>query len=150
MSKYCAKYGYELKTLSPGLSRRLLSYRWPGNVRELENVIHRGVVMSQGRALMEEDAPLLRGAGEVESGESVEYWARRLAQKRLAEGRLGGLLDEAVAAVEIPLFRFLLEELEGNKTRAAEALGINRNTLHTKLKRYGLLDYEEGAADDAV
>ena len=56
------------------------------------------------------------------------------------QGRVGLLHDDALEGVEAPLFRFVLEETGGNKSRAAEMLGINRNTLHAKMKRYGMLD----------
>ncbi len=148
LAKYCIKYGYEIKTASPALTRRLNAYHWPGNVRELENVIHRGIVMSQGRVLSEEDAPLLNPAAEMESGESMELWVRKLVQKRMNEGRTGNLHEEAVAGVERPLFQFVLDKMDGNKSRAAEALGINRNTLHAKLKKYELAEFDQEGADE--
>ncbi len=148
LAKYCIKYGYEIKTLSPALARRLNAYRWPGNVRELENVIHRGIVMSQGRVLSVEDAPLLSPTAEMESGESMELWVRKLVQKRMNEGRTGNLHEEAVAEVERPLFQFVLDKMDGNKSKAADALGINRNTLHAKLKKYEMAEFDQEGADE--
>jgi DNA-binding NtrC family response regulator len=140
VAKYCAQYGHDTKTISATLADRLRAYHWPGNVRELENVLHRAVVMARGAVVAEDDVPLLAAAPETERGESVELWVRHLIQRHLDEGRVGLLHDDALEGVEGPLFRFVLEETGGNKSRAAEMLGINRNTLHAKMKRYGMLD----------
>ncbi len=140
VAKYCAQYGHDPKTVSPSLAERLSSYHWPGNVRELENVLHRAVVMARGAVITEDDVPLLAPAPDTERGESVELWVRRLLQRHMDEGYVGLLHDDALEGVESPLFRFVLEETGGNKSRAAEILGINRNTLHAKMKRYGMLD----------
>ncbi|MBT5713272.1 sigma-54-dependent Fis family transcriptional regulator, partial [Candidatus Poribacteria bacterium] len=140
VAKYCAQYSYDLKTVSPALGERLVTYDWPGNVRELENVLHRAVVMARGAVITEDDVPLLTPPPETERGESVELWVRHLLQRHMDEGHVGLLHDDALEGVEAPLFRFVLEETNGNKSRAADILGINRNTLHAKMKRYGMLD----------
>ncbi|MDA1190232.1 MAG: sigma-54 dependent transcriptional regulator [Candidatus Poribacteria bacterium] len=148
VSKYCARYNRDPVTVSKSLAERLYKYHWPGNVRELENVIHRAVVMARGNILTEEDVPLLSPPPETERGESIELWLRRLTQKHVDDGRVGELHDEALAGVEIPLFRLVLEQTSGNKSRAADILGINRNTLHAKMKRYEMLD-SDGSEDDS-
>ena len=140
VAKYCAQYGYDIRTVSPTLAERLVAYHWPGNVRELENVLHRAVVMARGAVITEDDVPLLAGTPETERGESVELWVRHLIQRHIEDERVGFLHDDALEGVEAPLFRFVLEETDGNKSRAADILGINRNTLHAKMKRYGMLD----------
>ena len=140
VAKYCAQYGYDIRTVSPALAQRLVAYHWPGNVRELENVLHRAVVMARGAVITEDDVPLLAVAPETERGESVELWVRHLIQRHMDDERVGFLHDDALEGVEAPLFRFVLEETDGNKSRAADILGINRNTLHAKMKRYGMLD----------
>ena len=142
VAKYSAQYGHDPKTVSLSLAERLAAYHWPGNVRELENVLHRAVVMARGAVITEDDVPLLAPAPETERGESVELWVRRLLQRHMEEGRVGLLHEDALEGVESPLFRFVLEETGGNKSRAAEILGINRNTLHAKMKRYGMLDVD--------
>jgi len=138
--KYAARYQREPLTVSPSLVERFCRYSWPGNVRELENVIHRAVVMARGNVLTEEDAPLV--APDTETGETIERWLRQLLQQRLSENRLGNLHDDVLEQVETPLIRLVLEQTGGNKSRAAELLGINRNTLHAKMKRYGLIETE--------
>ena len=104
--------------------------------------------MSQGRVLSVEDAPLLSPTAEMESGESMELWVRKLVQKRMNEGRTGNLHEEAVAEVERPLFQFVLDKMDGNKSKAADALGINRNTLHAKLKKYEMAEFDQEGADE--
>ncbi|GIX06056.1 MAG: hypothetical protein KatS3mg115_0459 [Candidatus Poribacteria bacterium] len=141
--KYAAQYRREPPQLSEELIRRLMEYRWPGNVRELENVIHRAVVMARGPVLTLDDVPLLQPEPPTERHESVERWLRHLVRRHIEEDRRGSLHEEVLQEVEIPLFQLVLEETGGNKSRAAEILGINRNTLHAKMKRYRMLDETE-------
>ena len=138
--KYAARYQREPITVSPPLADRFRRYPWPGNVRELENVIHRAVVMARGNVLNEEDAPLLVPDAQMETGETIERWLRQLVHRHVAENRHGFVHDDVLERVETPLIRLALEQTGGNKSRAADLLGINRNTLHAKMKRYGLIE----------
>jgi DNA-binding NtrC family response regulator len=91
----------------------LKNYYWPGNVRELENVIQRLVVMTDGEVIDVADLPSLM---------------------RSAAPR-GALLNRTLQEVEQEHIRNVLDSVEGNKSRAAEILGIDRKTLREKLKR---------------
>jgi two-component system response regulator HydG len=92
----------------------LRNYHWPGNVRELENVIQRLVVMTDGTLIEVPDLPSL-----------MRFSALR------GEG-----FNRTLAEVETEYIRNVLASVEGNKTRAAEILGIDRKTLREKLKLY--------------
>jgi len=98
----------------------LLSYHWPGNVRELENVIERAVVTGSSDTLTEDDFPIELALGRV--GEDVPSLKIPM---RLEEGSKYLILKT-------------LEKFNGNKTRAAEALGVSARTIRNKLMEYGL------------
>jgi len=102
----------------------LLAYRWPGNVRELRNVIERSILLESEEWILPEHLPLeIVGAGG--SGAAVIGTMIR------TEKSIVPLADAERMAIELAL-----EQTAGNKTRAAEALGISRQTLRTKLKEY--------------
>ena len=90
----------------------LRNYRWPGNVRELENVVQRLVVMIDGELIDVPDLPSL--------------------MRFSALGKEG--FDRTLAEVEAEYIRNVLASVGGNRTRAAEILGIDRKTLREKLK----------------
>jgi two-component system, NtrC family, response regulator AtoC len=107
-------------TLSPAARELLVAYSWPGNVRELENVIARALAMNPSGVILPEDLPdALRGATRAPAG---------------AAGP--GLADAdrpTLAELERRYAAQVLKETGGNKTRAAEVLGIDRKTLYRLL-----------------
>ena len=122
---------------------RLIGYDWPGNVRELENVIQRAMVMaSTGRdpARAPADRPGLgrgRGGTDASLEEIIERKMHECVRglRGHASANLHGLM---VGLVEKPLLRAVMRETKGNQVRAAQLLGINRNTLRKKLKEHGI------------
>jgi two-component system response regulator HydG len=114
LAKYCEARDRQPPTLSDRVLEALRRYHWPGNVRELENVIHRLVVMSEGELVDVPDLPsVMRFSVPTGSGP----------QRTLAE-------------VEAEHIRNVLASVAGNKTRAAEILGIDRKTLRNKLEQH--------------
>jgi transcriptional regulator with PAS, ATPase and Fis domain len=111
--------GKTVEAVEPKARMILYSYPWPGNVRELRNCIESAVVMCKSNVLTVEDLP------PHIHGEAAEDTLRVSAGATLAE-------------VEKEAIRATLVLHGGNKTRAAEALGIGRKTLHRKLQEYGL------------
>jgi DNA-binding NtrC family response regulator len=93
--------------------RIIAGYYWPGNVRELENFVQRIVVMSERECVDITDLP---------------------AHMRFSAARESGL-NRTLAEVEAEHIRNVLASVDGNKTRAAEILGIDRKTLRDKLKK---------------
>nr|MBC8490007.1 sigma-54-dependent Fis family transcriptional regulator [Bacteroidota bacterium] len=96
----------------------LKNYYWPGNVRELENVIQRLVAMTDSEVIEAADLPSIM---------------------RFSAFRKTGL-NRTLAEVEAEHISNVLTAMDGNKTKAAELLGIDRKTLREKLKRYSLSD----------
>ena len=142
---FLAKYAGDLgpRVVAPEALDRLVGYEWPGNVRELENVVQRAMVMATGGVVMPEHLPI----GEVSAAASVAVDAtlEDVIERRLLDCVRGlrarasaNLYDLMTSLVEKPLFRAVLRETGGNQVRAAQLLGINRNTLRKKLKEHGI------------
>ena len=113
VTKFAAESGQSPPCFSDKALQSLRSYNWPGNVRELENVIQRLVVMTDGDAIDVPDLPTLM---------------------RFSALRKTGF-TRTLAEVEAEYISNVLASVNGNKTRAAELLGINRKTLREKLRR---------------
>jgi two-component system response regulator HydG len=113
LTQFAAESGKAALEFSDEALQSLLSYNWPGNVRELENVIQRLVVMTDGDVIDVPDLPSLM---------------------RFSALRKTGL-TRTLAEVESEYITNVLASVDGNKTRAAEILGIDRKTLREKLKR---------------
>lgn len=116
-------------TIDEGAMRRLLAYRWPGNIRELRNFAENVVIMQRGNRITEYDLDPKFYQEEKES--SVGEAATPAASQSL-------LVEDN----EKRLLRNALLEARGNRTKAAELMGISRRTLHRKLSRWPDLDFE--------
>jgi len=140
---FLAKHSEELgeRGVAPEALDRLVGYEWPGNVRELENIIQRAMVMATAGVILPEHLPI----GPVSAAASVavdatleEIIERKLIEcvRGLRERSSANLYDLVVGLVEKPLLRAVLRETGGNQVRAAQILGINRNTLRKKLTEH--------------
>jgi two-component system, NtrC family, response regulator AtoC len=108
--------------LSADAERLLAAYPWPGNVRELANCMERAVVLARGRSIAADDLP-----------EKIREYRPGQVQGAGVEG------TELVALEEIERRYILrvLDAMHGNKSRAAQVLGLDRKTLYRRLERYG-------------
>jgi len=121
----------------------LIRHTWPGNVRELENTLLRAAVLARGRTLLAEDFTLAGGKpGRGGAGTlGLEDAVRRRVWELLETGGAasdGTIYDIVLAAVERPLIELVLERVGGNQVKAADVLGINRNTLRKKISDLGI------------
>ena len=123
----------------------LSAYHWPGNVRELENVMRRLAAIERDPVIPPEAiAAQLHGGVPVERDAApnlamiVEQHMQRYFVQFGAALPPPGLYDRVLAEVERPLLAATLAAVRGNQLRAAELLGINRNTLHKKLNELGM------------
>jgi two-component system, response regulator FlrC len=130
--KYAAANGMPERPLSVLARQRLLTHRWPGNVRELENAMHRAVLLSSSTEI-EEFAIRLPDGAPMPSSPAAE--TARVASMA-AEAVTRGLVGQTVAAVEQQLIIDTLSHCLGNRTHAANILGISIRTLRNKLKEY--------------
>jgi DNA-binding NtrC family response regulator len=108
------------KRLSPAAERCILAHPWPGNVRELRNALERAAILSDGHQILPTDLP--------EAVRKSEHLPRKNA----------GVLVGDMQAIQRQAIVEALEKTGGNKTRAAEFLGISRRNLVYKLRDYGM------------
>ncbi|MEK7244910.1 MAG: sigma 54-interacting transcriptional regulator, partial [Pseudomonadota bacterium] len=137
--------GLPAKSVDPAAMDRLKAYRWPGNVRELENLVRRLTALHaeeviRVEAIEAELADTTVAAGEAAEdkggslGQSVE---RHLAAYFSAHGGglpPAGLYERVLKEIERPLIALTLKATRGNQVRAADLLGLNRNTLRKKIR----------------
>ncbi|MCG8649318.1 MAG: sigma-54 dependent transcriptional regulator [Pirellulales bacterium] len=133
--------------LGPGTLEALQDYHWPGNVRELQNYIERAVVMAETDELTVDLLPACLTSGEVSAhtalpANDMEALTREVVSRGLTEAgaKSGEIHSVIVERVEKELISQILAACGGVQTKAATRLGINRNTLHKKIKDYGLDD----------
>jgi len=140
-----ASEGLPRRQLTPAGAALLARQPWRGNVRELRNLIYRLALMARDEAIdVSAIEPMLAsGPGgalrpvegpppRADIGAALEQW---LTDNNPAPGRI---YDEALAAFERPLFLYVLGQTGGNQLRAAQILGINRNTLRKRLSDLGI------------
>jgi len=126
LERIAQEHGLEPKQLSPQAQEVIMAYDWPGNVRELENALERAAVLTKGETLELATFP-----------------------EKLSERRAEPLVSERVHpnptldVIERAYITWVLQSEGGNKTRAAEVLGIDPSTLYRKLSRY------DGEPEDA-
>jgi DNA-binding NtrC family response regulator len=131
--KYAAANGLSPRVLSAEARRRLLGHRWPGNVRELENAMHRAVLLASGD-IIEEGAVRLPDGQPLGPSDAGARAAQVAATTAEAISR--SFVGQTVAAMEQQLIIDTLEHCFGNRTHAANILGISIRTLRNKLKEY--------------
>ena len=119
LREFSRENGRTIEGIDPKARRALTNYSWPGNVRQLRNSIESAVVLCKGNVITPEDLP--PGIRGEQGGEAV----------RLSVG-------STLAEAEKEIIRSTLAREGGNKSRAAEVLGIGRKTLHRKLQEYGI------------
>lgn len=120
LKRYAALMKKEITEVSEDAMELLLNYDFPGNVRELENIIERGVALSTGGSIEVVHLP-----------EDLRTLSIRTFRKK--DGKIPSLEDQELAYI-----KWVLKEVGGNKTTAAQILGIDRVSLWRKLKKYGL------------
>src|SRR5438876_992168 len=145
LDKYNSINGRSLKRISREMLSILLRYPWPGNVRELENAIERAVVLSNDEDFTEDLLPLsvrmfAAQRRSSQASESIETITKRLAEQAMAdyEMREGEIYQLVIDQIERSLIDRALARCDGVKTKAADFLGINRNTLNKKVKDLGI------------
>jgi len=135
LRRFAAEQGQPPPILTAGIENRLLLYPWPGNVRELRNLAERLSIFAAGRELQLEDLPpsfVLGDSSALRPAEPQE--AQRSSEAAVGDGSEGGMLD--LQELEKRAIQQALKQYAGNRSAAAEVLGISRRTLQRKLKEY--------------
>ncbi|NMC75005.1 MAG: sigma-54-dependent Fis family transcriptional regulator [Geobacteraceae bacterium] len=144
LRKSCAEMEVPTKKCSEDALRLLSSHSWPGNVRELENTLKRAVILSSDPLLTSDDFAALRShVGSLSRTDELSLEAQVEVKLRSCFGNLdkmesGDLYSMVLEQMERPLIRFVLEKTRGNQVKAADILGINRNTLRKKIQDLGI------------
>jgi Nif-specific regulatory protein len=141
--KICRDLGVEPKRLEPGVLDLLMRHDWPGNVRELEATIHRAIVMSSGETLSSGDFQVLLRESRPDAPLPVSFDPNDLPSEVLLPMFRRLEVDEKVYAevisnAERQLIEQALESADGKIRETARKLGIARNTLKSKLEKYGM------------
>ena len=148
--------GLETKRISPGGMEALKRYGWPGNVRELENLVRRLAALYPQEEISRENIQAELSAGveptpnvptgapdELTIGQAVERNLQRYFSLFGEELPPPGVYDRVIREVEYPLVLAALAATRGNQIRAAELLGLNRNTLRKKIRDLGIAHHRE-------
>ncbi len=122
MSDLAREYGRRRKTFDSQAMNTLQRYRWPGNVREMRNVLERLMIMVPGDTIANSDLSFLDGATSMEP----------------PEGAVSAPLHEARDAFERDYILRALAGQQGNISRTADALGVERSNLYRKMKSFGI------------
>ncbi len=126
IEKYREDKGKNKIELSPEAWKALYTYTWPGNVRELENVIERAVVLNPEGAITPEDLP------EEVTGAEAEFDVERLVPSNVP-------LPDALEQIEEKMIRRALDQCNNVQAHAAKMLGIKKNLIQHKMKKYGIV-----------
>ena len=137
--------GLQLKSLTHEAMERLKEYRWPGNIRELENLVRRIAALYAQEVIdlnvieqeLSETAPAA-ATSEIPANEGMGQAVERHLREYFAAHKdalpAGGLYDRVLREVERPLILLTLAATRGNQIKAAQLLGLNRNTLRKKIR----------------
>ena len=122
--EFCHKEGKDVKGILPEALEILMEHNWPGNVRELKNIIERMIIMTSSEFITVDDIPPL-----IKTGLKIEP-------------ELSGLSGDSFRAARMEWEKNYimrkLQENEGNISRTADSIGLERSNLHRKIKSYGL------------
>ena len=122
LKEYTEKNNKLIKGFTPRAMDLLMRHEWPGNVRELENIVERAVIMARGEMITPMEFP--------ENLKELD--------PELMEPRINIAAGRSLKEVEKEMILRTLDETGGNRTHAADILGISRRTLQLKLKEYGI------------
>jgi two-component system response regulator HydG len=127
LKEFARENSKTVSQFTPEAMDLLMHYQWPGNVRELRTSVERAVVLCRGDKIGARDLP-----------PSVRNPAQAAAPGTLTGQQTPGAKQFSVKMAEKDLIIQALKESNGNRTRAAQRLGLSRRTLHRKLKAYQL------------
>jgi DNA-binding NtrC family response regulator len=135
LRRYSQENEKEVTTISDEVMELLCAYPWPGNIRELENTIERAVALARQPILMPEDLPT-----NVREGVAPE-WSHDLSQEEHSFFAGSPTLDE----VDKRYVQYVLSRTQGNVSRAAKILDIDRRSLYRMLERFKIAPFHKGS-----
>ncbi len=132
---YNEKFGKGFQSIGPSAREAFAEYGWPGNIRELRNLLERTVLLEDGSILEKEHLHLM---DEDHSQHELPAQLQEVLENPLP--REGVELETMVHEFEAALMRKAYESADGNQTRAARLLGLNRDKFRYRMKQYGIKD----------
>lgn len=128
LAEFASEYGQKPKAMEDDALELFLRYPWPGNVRELRNIIERLIIMTPAQLIRRSDVPPPISAGHAGQGQASDGVVSRPLET----------LKDARAAFERDFILRKLKEHNGNVSRTAEAIGMERSNLHRKMRALGI------------
>ena len=143
VGRFAAQYAKSIQYVAEPAMRRLHAHRWPGNVRELENCLRRAVLVCKGDVLLTEHLQFEADADRAAAATRDDLLRNLRQRVEQLVPELLRLADQQAHAnvidlVEEALIAGALRQCGGNQVRAARLLGISRNTLRHRIKKYSL------------
>lgn len=140
--------GEPVKTISPEAIRLMHNYAWPGNIRELENLVRRlsalyadeniSLEIVQSELNLADRQPAPAASGPVDVSTAVETHVAQVLREYEPNLPPAGLYQRVLDRVEAPLIAMALNACGGNQIKAADLLGLNRNTLRKKIRAHSI------------
>ena len=140
--------GEPVKSIVPEAIRLMQNYSWPGNVRELENLVRRlsalyvdesiSIEIVQNELNIADRPEIVAATGPVDVSTAVESHVAQLLRENEPNLPPSGLYQRVLDKVEAPLIAMALNACGGNQIRAADLLGLNRNTLRKKIRAHAI------------
>ncbi len=141
---FVARFSNEMGTDNPGITKKAMTFlsgqHWPGNVRELANTIQKALIFNRGGPISREDMAQATARERVSVGtdsttdEVIRQWVRKALTYGTAKPMFNSVMDDFAKVI----ITETLKLTSGNRTRAAELLGISRPTLLARIEKYGL------------
>ena len=141
LKRFSNELNSNVKNITDDAIDILKSHEWKGNVRELENIIKRAVVISSSDSIISEHLPFNADLRLKAAAKSNTDFILAKVQDTIGKGNL---YNEIIGEVEKELLGVILKKTEWNQLKAAEILGINRNTLSRKIKELGIVVKDKG------
>lgn len=147
LDRYCEECQRVIDGIDPEAVDQLMEYSWPGNVRELENNIHTAVVMCKERIILPKHLPVLtetRQRVNIAFEELEEGYTQMFDDlispvfDRVASVSSGRVYQHMMSAMERTLYSAALKHCRSNQVKASTLLGVSRNTLRDRVKKFGL------------
>lgn len=136
---FLEKYAKKNRKKPPDVSEEamlfLQNYSWPGNVRELENVLERAILLCKDDKITPSDLPSYVRKEEDIPELYISNWMKKILDNPAYEGKI---FDTIMESIEKELISKTLLKFKRNQLRTAQALGINRNTLRSRMEKFGL------------
>ncbi|MCX7821495.1 MAG: sigma 54-interacting transcriptional regulator [Brevinematales bacterium] len=135
VKKYAEKNNRKVRGFSEEALLILQNYKWPGNVRELENIVERAVLLCEGSEIGIEDLPDYLRTEEDLPELHISKWIEKIVNNPTYENRV---YDFIIENIEKELISKALLKFDRNQLQTSDFLGINRNTLRSKIEKYGI------------